>query len=287
MKTSLLATLILCAVLPAQDTQTQADTPVVTTLTNIRKTPDAYTNVTVQFTVQFASLGKISNPFFTRFTPSEFSNFYAWADEQPLWQRASYEDVFGNLFYAKTGTQLQEVYSLSTYDRMTVTGIVRNTFQSMPFIEVTTFTKLSDQVNSASLAHMYRGEQLMTERRWQRAIAELTLAPNGTVPATLKAAAYKNLGVCHLRIGETQQAQSYLEMAKSLTTTNDLELSDLLANATASPSVELDRVVNNSGLKDSERPMWEAFDTTTPNTTTNTTTTPTNTTTDTTGQTVR
>ena len=283
MKTSLLATLVLCAVLPAQDHETQVDTPVVTTLTNIRKTPDAYTNVTVQFTVQFASLGKISNPFFTRFTPVEFANFYAWADEQPLWQRTSYEDVFGNLFYAKAGEQLQQVYSLSTYDRLSVTGVVRNTFQSMPFIEVTTFTKLSDQVNSASLAHMYRGEQLMTERRWQRAIAELTLAPNGSVPATLKTAAYKNLGVCHLRIGETQQAQTYLEMAKSLTTTNDLELNDLLANATASPSVELDRVVNNSGLKDSERPMWEAFDTTTPNTTT----TPTNTTTDTTGQTVR
>lgn len=287
MKTSLLATLVLCAVLPAQETQTQVDTPVVTTLTNIRKTPDAYTNVTVQFTVQFASLGKISNPFFTRFTPAEFANFYAWADEQPLWQRTSYEDVFGNLFYAKGGEQLQQVYALTTYDRLSVTGVVRNTFQSMPFIEVTSFTKLGDQVNSASLAHMYRGEQLMTERRWQRAIAELTLAPNGSVPATLKSAAYKNLGVCHLRIGETQQAQSYLELAKSLATTNDLELNDLLANATTSPSAELDRVVNNGGLKDSERPMWEAFDTTTPNTT-NTTNTPTNTTTDTTtGQTTR
>jgi hypothetical protein len=274
MKTSLLATLVLCAVLPAQETQTQADTPVVTTLTNIRKTPDAYTNVTVQFTVQFASLGKISNPFFTRFTPSEYSNFYAWADEQPLWQRTSYDDVFGNLFYAKTGTQLQEVYGLSTYDRMTVTAVVRNTFQSMPFIEVTSFSKLTDQVNSASLAHMYRGEQLMTERRWQRAIAELTLAPAGNTPATLKAAAYKNLGICHLRIGENTQALSYLEQAKSITTTTDMELDDLLANATTRPSKELDRVVGSNGLKDAERPMWEAFDTTAPTTgtTTNTTT---------------
>jgi tetratricopeptide (TPR) repeat protein len=274
MKTSLLATLVLCAVLPAQDHQTQADTPVVTTLTNIRKTPDAYTNVTVQFTVQFASLGKISNPFFTRFTPSEYSNFYAWADEQPLWQRASYDDVFGNLFYPKAGTQLQEVYGLSAYDRMTVTAVVRNTFQSMPFIEVTSFSKLNDQVNSASLAHMYRGEQLMTERRWQRAIAELTLAPAGNTPATLKAAAYKNLGICHLRIGENTQALSYLEQAKSITTTTDMELDDLLANATTRPSKELDRVVGSNGLKDAERPMWEAFDTTAPTngTTTNGTT---------------
>lgn len=268
MKTSLLATLVLCAAVSAQDTVTQADSPVVTTLTTIRKTPEAFTNVTVQFTVQFASLGRISNPFFTRFTPAEFANFYAWADEQPLWQRTSYDDVFGNLFYAKSGTQLQEVYGLAMYERMTVTGIVRNTFQSMPFIEVTSFSKMGEQVNSASLAHMYRGEQHMAERRWQRAIAELTLAPVGTAPATLRSAAYKSLGICHLRIGENEQAKTYLQMAQSLTTTTDTELNDLVSTAMTAPSKELDRVVGTNDLKDSERPMWEAFDTTAPATTT-------------------
>lgn len=271
MKTSLLATLVLCAAVSAQETVTQADSPVVTTLTTIRKTPEAFTNVTVQFTVQFASLGRISNPFFTRFTPAEFANFYAWADEQPLWQRASYDDVFGNLFYAKSGTQLQEVYGLAMYERLSITGVVRNTFQSMPFIEVTSFSKQGDQVNSASLAHMYRGEQHMSERRWQRAIAELTLAPVGSAPAALRSAAYKNLGICHLRIGETEQGKNYLQMAQSLAPTTDTELNELVGTANTTPSKELDRVVGTNGLKDSERPMWEAFDTT-PNTTNTTTT---------------
>src|SRR5262245_35096075 len=56
MKTSLLATLVLCAAaLPAQEDN--ISTSVVTTLTNIRNDPEAFRNVKVNFTAQFASLG--------------------------------------------------------------------------------------------------------------------------------------------------------------------------------------------------------------------------------------
>ncbi len=259
MKTSLLATLVLCAAgLPAQDSD--IGNPVATTLTNIRNDPEAFRNVQVTFTAQFGSLGKISNPFFTRFTPTEYSNLYVWADEQPIWQRESYEDMFGNLFYPKTGDQLQQVFELRLYQRLEVTGIVRNTFQNSPWIEIVKFTELSGQVDSAVLAHMYRGEQFMGERRWQRAIAELTMAPGAGVPQTVQAAAYKSLGVCYLRIGETDQAVGCLNQAAALAPTMDIEIEDLLATATTKPSRELDRMVGQNGLKDFERPMWEAFE---------------------------
>ncbi len=260
MKTTLFATLALCAVLPAQGFDIETTDPVVTTLTQIRTSPDAYRNVPVQFVVQFASLGKISNPFFTQFTPTEFANLNAWADDQPLWQRASYEDIFGNLFYAKTGAQLQQLYDLRIYQRLQVTGVVRNTFQSTPWIEVTSFSKLSAQVDTAVLSHMYRGEQLMQERRWQRAIAEFSLAPGAGTPPEVQRAAYKNLGVCYLRIGESAQAQNCLEMAANVSSQRDTELNDLLATARTRPSNELDRTVGAKDLKDHERPMWEAFE---------------------------
>src|SRR5262245_4065585 len=128
MKTSLLATLVLCAAgLPAQDPEFNA--PVATTLTKVRQDPDAFRNVKVVFVAQFAALGKISNPFFTQFTPTEYSNIYVWGDDQPIWQRAAYDDLFGNLFYPKTGSQLEEVFELRMYQRLQMTAIVRNTFQ--------------------------------------------------------------------------------------------------------------------------------------------------------------
>lgn len=259
MKTSLLATIVLCAAaLPAQDAD--ISTPVVTTLTNIRNDPDAFRNVQVTFTAQFGSLGRISNPFFTRFTPTEYSNLYVWADEQPIWQREAYENMFCNLFYSKTGSQLQQIFELRMYQRLQITGIVRNTFQNSPWIEITKFDTLSDQVDAAVLAHLYRGEQFMTERRWQRAIAELTMAPGAGVPQNVQAAAYKSLGVCYLRIGESDQAVNCLNTAASMLPSVDLEIEDLLATAQTKPSRELDRMVGQNGLKDYERPMWEAFD---------------------------
>jgi tetratricopeptide (TPR) repeat protein len=249
MKTLLLATLTLCAVSPAQNSE--FTTPVETTLTEVRAFPDAYRNVQVTFVAQFASLGKLANPFFTRFTPSDFANFYVWADDQPIWRRDSYQDIFGNLFYSKLGEQLQEVFDLQMYQRIQITGVIRNTFQNQPWIEVDT----------AVLSHMYRGEQYMNERRWQHAIAELTMAPGAGVPTTVQRAAWQNLGICYLRIGESRQAIECLRTAAALAVKPDIELQTLLSTAESTPGAAIDRVVGQEDLPDHERPMWEAFET--------------------------
>ena len=210
--------------------------------------------------MQFASLGKISNPFFTRFTPTEYSNFYTWADEQPIWQEKSYQDLFGMLFLAKTHPKLEALYALHVYQRIRVTGVVRNTFQNTPWIEVTDFDTVSGQLDTAVLTHLFRGEKLMEQRAWQRAIAELSLAPGEGVPPSALCAAHRNLGICLLRMGESQAAIGYLESAASLGKHQDLEVENLLAMAKSQPEQALDRTVDARGLKDSERPMWEAFD---------------------------
>lgn len=259
MRTSLLLPLLLCAAaLPAQDRE--FGTPVQTTLTNVRAEPEAFRGVTVVFAVQFASLGKISNPFFTRFTPTDFVNLYVWGDEQPIWRQGSYEDLFGTMFYAKTGNQLDEIYKLRTYQRLQVTGVVRNTFQGMPWIEVTSISPLPNQVDLAVLTHLYRGEQWMEQRRWPRAISELSMAAGEGVPDTVRRAVHRSLGVCYLRVGEPGRAQAHLQAAASLTTDTDIELEHMLASARSQPTLELDRTVDVAGLRDFERPMWEAFD---------------------------
>jgi len=47
----------------------QIKNTVITTLKQVREHPDAFRNVKVQFDIQFATLGRISNPFFTQFVP--------------------------------------------------------------------------------------------------------------------------------------------------------------------------------------------------------------------------
>jgi hypothetical protein len=259
MRTALFVSFVLgVAALPAQDRE--FGTAVNTTLTQVRAEPEAYKNVKVTFTVQFASLGKISNPFFTKFTPTDFTNFYAWADEQPIWQEKTYHDVFGMLFLSKSHPRLEQLYEMRLYQRIKLTGVIRNTFQSMPWIEVTDFEMAPGQLDTAVLSHLYRGEKLMEQRAWQRAIAELSLAPGEGVPPSALKATHRNLGICLLRMGEPQAAVGYLESAAALSNGTDLEVMNLLALAKTQPEEALDRTVDARGLKDSERPMWEAFD---------------------------
>jgi tetratricopeptide (TPR) repeat protein len=245
------------AALPAQDRE--FGTAVATTLTQVRAEPEAYKNVKVTFTVQFASLGRISNPFFTKFTPTDYANFYAWADEQPIWQEKSYNDVFGMLFLSKSHPKLQQLYELQTYQRIEVTGIIRNTFQNTPWIEVADFRMVNGQLDTAMLAHLYRGEKLMEQRLWQRAMAELSRAPGGDAPPHAQRAANKNIGICLLRMGEPQAAIGYLETA-ARTGGQDPELQSLLAMARTQPEKAIDRTIDARTLRESERPMWEAFD---------------------------
>lgn len=259
MRTATLATFLLgAAVLPAQNRE--FGSPVATTLGQIRAEPMAYKNVKVTFVVQFASLGRISNPFFTKFTPTDYANFYVWADEQPIWQKESYEDLFGMLFMSKFSPQLESLYTLQTYDRLRVTGIIRNTFQDTPWIEVSEFARVGSKLDTAVLTHLYRGEQFMEQRLWQRAIAELSLVPGGAVPKAAMLSAYRNLGTCLLRIGEADLAVTYLESASDLAGGRDHDVENLLAVARTAPSDAIDRTVDSRNLKDHERPMWEAFE---------------------------
>ncbi|MFY9345702.1 MAG: hypothetical protein WAT39_24635 [Planctomycetota bacterium] len=259
MRTALFVSFVLAAhAVPAQDRE--FGTPVDTTLAQVRAEPEAYKNVKVAFTVQFASLGRISNPFFTKFTPTDYANIYVWADEQAIWQEKVYNDVFGMLFLSKSHDRLEELLSLRLYQRIKVTGIVRNTFQNTPWIEICDFDKVSGQLDNAVITHLYRGEKLMEQRSWQRAIAELSLAPGAGVPTAAVRAINKNLGVCLLRMGEPQAAIGYLESAAKMGKEFDGEVEELLAVAKSQPEQAIDRTVDARSLRDSERPMWEAFD---------------------------
>ena len=259
MKKALLLTILTgFAALPAQGDV--LGEPVRTTIEAMRANPDAFHNVKVHFTVQFASLGRISNPFFTKFTPTEYTNFYGWGDDQPIWREPAYNDVFGMLFVSKSSPQLEQLYSLPLYRRIRCTGVVRNTFQDIPWVEVLDFRELRGAVDTPMLTHLHRGETLMEQRLWQRAVSELSRVPGAGAPAAALRAAEKNLGTCMLRMGEPAAALGHLAAASRLTRKRDFELENLLATAKQTPGAAIDRIVDATTLRDCERPMWEAFE---------------------------
>lgn len=233
---------------------------VETTLTQVRRSPDAFKGVWVSFNVQFTSIGRVQNPFFTQFVPSKFANFYGWAVEQPIWRKSEYDDLYGMLFMDKENDQLDRLYQLKTYQQIKVTGVVRNVFQGEPWIEVASFTEMSNKVNTAVLAHMYRGEQFMKKREWNKAISELSLAPAAEVPEGVLATVHKNMAICYLRLGESGTAMRHINSAISMGQSSDPEIQRLAKVASQRPEEELDRTVTGAQIQDHERPMWEAFE---------------------------
>ncbi len=258
---TLAMSLALTTITPASGSGTpERESPVVTTLEEMRAHPEAFKSVWVRFPIQFCSIGKISNPFFTRFVPSDYANFYAWSEGQKIWKRGDYDSVFGMLFLSKESEILGSLYELNLYDRVWVTGVVRNVFQGEPWIEVTEFEVNSGKVNTATLSHMFRGEAYMKRREWHRAISELSLAPSGQLPQPVLSSIHENLGVCYLRLGEAELAIQHLNQAVSMSVGQDYDLQDLQATARDKPEAGLDLKVDRSSLQDHERPMWEAFE---------------------------
>ncbi len=229
-------------------------------LDTLRRAPEAFMNVRVRFDIQFCSLGRIWNPFFTRFVPSEYANFYGWSGTQPIWQKESYDDVFGMLFLSKSSTHLGELYRFRTYDRLSIEGIVQNTFQGSPWIEVLAINPISGRVDTPTLAHLYRAQLHMEKREWQKAISELSLAPGNDQPSHVLGAINKGLGVCYLRTGESQKAAVYLATANQLMDGTDIETSRLAQVAVQDPASQLDRAIDRSKVNEANRPIWEAFD---------------------------
>ena len=232
---------------------------VATTLSSIRRSPDAYKGVWVSFPIQFVSIGRISNAFFTQFTPNKYANFYGWASEQPIWRKEEYDNLFGLMFMSKTNDRLDELYGVKLYQQLQVTGVVRNVFQGEPWIEVTEFSKLAPKVNTGVLSHLYRGEQFMKKRQWTKALSELSLAPAANVPDNVLVTVHKDMAICYLRQGEAESAVRHINSALAMMDDPDPETQRLASIAMKRPEMELDRSVHHQ-IADHERPMWEAFE---------------------------
>jgi hypothetical protein len=106
----------------------------------------------------------------------------------------------------------------------------------------------------------------MEKRSWRLAIGEFTKVTVVETPNHVAAEAHKQIGVCHLKLGEAGFADNHLQRASQLQA-KDAEIQDLSLMAKTNPSAGLDRGVAAENLKESDRPMWEAFERSRPGTT--------------------
>ena len=249
---------LLAGPLSAQEETGGFGVPKDTTLETVRRSPHAFKNVWIRFTGHFFGIGTVHNPFFTRFTRSDFVNFGLWADDQKIWERKEFDNPCSTLFCQKTsGELLTQIYALQRYERVTLTGIVRNAFQGEPFIEVTSVQPAEGKLTTATLTHMARAHQLMQNHKWQQAALELNLASSQSLTNNARGWIHAYLGLSLMRIGRPFEAKKQLTKANKMLP-NEQIVEEWMETLAKDPRSVVDNHVRVSAVRRGDRPMWEA-----------------------------
>lgn len=230
-------------------------------LATVRKNPQAFKNVWIKFTGTYMGLGNVHNPFFTRFTRAEFTNFALWDDTQQIWKQSEYDRPCSTVFAEKkNGPVLEKLYALQRYQRVTLTGVVRNEWQGDPWIEVSVIEPIEEpRITSASLTHMRRAHGFIEGRKWAQAAIELNLASSQTLTTQARGWLHGYLGLCQMRLGRPELALQQLDTAKGLIPADEV-IDEWLTQARQDPSSAIDTSTRVTTIRRGDRPMWEAVE---------------------------
>ncbi len=231
-----------------------------TTLKAVYENPAAYKNVWIRFSGWFCGIGSLHNPFFTRFTRSEYTNFMMWGDSQKIWEKDAYDKPCVTLFVLKTDDDsLKKVSDLQRYRRITCTGIVRNVFRNQPWIEVTKIEVENEKLTTTTLAHMVRARRFMAARKWSQAAAELNRAKASEQTPFIMGWIHNYLAVCYMRVGQIEKAKVNAALASSFLP-KEYEIAANRKALLENPKGVVDLKVANKNLPKSKRPMWEVLE---------------------------
>ncbi len=257
---SLLGALLVAAQLPAQQDDSTLSTPKETSLRELMQKPIAYKNVWVVFTGTFSGVGQLHNPFFTRFTRANHVNFALWGDDAKMWVREEYDNPCATLFVAKANDETTTVlYKLPRYQRVRLTGVVRNAFHGKPWVEITKIEPLETRYTTASLRHLHRAYKHLSSHEWKKAGVELGLAQAPELPAQARGWIEYYRGVCLMRVGQPGKAMQALRLAQTLLG-NRPEVEDQIAQLGKDPKSQIDEVLRKPLVAKSKRPFWEAVE---------------------------
>lgn len=156
--------------------------PRMVTLGDLMKAPEAYRGIHVRLTIAFSDLGKLENPFFTRFTTNNYMNFAAWDDSQAIWQKDEFLKSYPLLFARRTTPVCDDFADAKRFDRFAVEAVVQDTFRGKPWIEVLSARKEEASLSHGALRHLHHAHQQSDRGNYSLAQGEVNRALNAPLP---------------------------------------------------------------------------------------------------------
>ena len=136
----------------------------------------------VRLRVQVESRPTQWNPYVTRFGAGQFDALQAWADEQFPWVQSEFDAPAVRVFARKGSAASSALDGAPAYARFELTGVVREVFLDLPWIEVVEVQPLAESISEASIIHAARAIELMHQGAWELARLELDQAQAAPLP---------------------------------------------------------------------------------------------------------
>jgi hypothetical protein len=156
------------------------------TLGTVLQNAEAFRGIPISFVVQFRQPGRAEPSYFTRFDPDQWMGFVAWPDEAPLWEKKAYDQDVRHLFVRRGTPEAKRVASAALYDRMALSGIVRDVIKGQPWIEITGVRLLAEKLTEGSLVHLVKGLTFRDHKRFDAAAREFEAADAETLPLEVR-----------------------------------------------------------------------------------------------------
>ena len=137
---------------------------------------------TLRVRVQVESHPTDWDAYLTRFGTGQFEALQGWADDQYPWMKSDFDAPQVRVFVRKGSAAASAIAGAKTYSRFELTGIVREVFLDLPWIEVTDARPMSDVLTEATVIHAARAIELIREGAWRLARLELDQALEAPLP---------------------------------------------------------------------------------------------------------
>lgn len=197
-------------------------------LQKVMSSPEAYKGKEITFDCVFHEVSKFFNPYYTRFTPSEYVNFSVWPASSRLWREADYMGSHPFLFIERGNKDLNRILGTKKFARLRLTGYVQNTFKNTPWIEVRFVEVLPGGITTDSLREIVLGDEAADAGRYDEALAHFEAALAQPLASDVVADLELKRGKSYLALGQREAASAAL--ARGLEQDPDNEgLQDLAA----------------------------------------------------------